>query len=517
MPPWQPQEGYGDFQDDNHLTDAQIRLIADWVKGGASKGPETEIPSPPQLASGWQLGPPDMILTAPQPFFMPASGPDVFWNFVFKVELETARCVRAIEIHPDAGHGNVHHANILVDRTGSVGRLEISPRKGFPGMDLNIDRSPFDPEGHFLFWKPGTVPYSEPDGFSWRLYPGNYLVLNTHLQPIGKPERVQPTIGLYFTDKPPEHFPLLIQLEDDNALNIPAGDRDFVISDKLRLPVDVDVLAIYPHAHYLGKLLEAYAILPDGMRKWLIRIPSWDLNWQAVYRYREPVYLPRNSVIWMRYQYDNSASNPRNPNAPPKRVRAGNDVTDEMGHLWLQILPRGPGDHRMQLQEAVMRHRLEKDPGDFAAHLNLGALMLARFNSQGAISMLEAASRIDPTRPEPHDMLGVALQSVGRNSEAIVQFRLASAARPDYVNARYNLAHALAKSGKLDEAIENFRHVATAYPKNALLQDEFGKLLARAGRLSEALDHLNTATALDPSNESLRKDRDLLASQIAAR
>ncbi len=85
------------------------------------------------------------------------------------------------------------------------------------------------------------------------------------------------------------------------------------------MPIDVDVLAVYPHAHYLGKVLEAYATLPDGTRKWLIRIPDWDLNWQGVYRYREPVFLPKGSVVSMRYRYDNSAANPRNPNDPPKK------------------------------------------------------------------------------------------------------------------------------------------------------------------------------------------------------
>ncbi len=174
-----------------------------------------------------------------------------------------------------------------------------------------------------------------------------------------------PSVGLYFTDKPPTRFPVLVQLEHDGALNIPAGDRDFIVTDDFRMPVDVDVLAVYPHAHYLGKLLEGYATLPDGTRKWLIRIPDWDLNWQAVYRYREPVFLPKGSVVSMRYHYDNSAANPRNPNHPPKRVRAGNQATDEMGHLWLQVLPRGAADHRRTIQEAIMRHRLEKYPERF--------------------------------------------------------------------------------------------------------------------------------------------------------
>lgn len=519
MPPWLPQPGYGDFQDERRLTDAEIRLIADWVDAGAPEGPVSEIPPLPNFTTGWQLGTPDMILRASHPFLMPASGPDIFWNFVFRPDIDATRYVRAVEIRPggDANNRIVHHANILVDRIGSARRLANSSSAGFAGMDVTIDRNPFDPDSHFLFWKPGTIPYSEPDGLSWRLDPGNYLILNTHLQPTGKQEKVAPTIGLYFADKPPNRFPLLIELEHDGALDIPPGDRDFVISDDFRLPVAVDALAVYPHAHYLGKLLEAYATLPDGSRKWLIRIPDWDLNWQAVYRYREPVFLPKSSVISMRYHFDNSSANPRNPNNPPKRIRAGNQATDEMGHLWLQVLPRGGGDHRREVQEALMRHQLEKYPNDFAAHLNLGALLMARLNAQEAVAMLKAATRIDALRPEAHDMLGLALETVGRATEAIAQFRIALRVGPDYLSARYNLAVALAKAGQFREAVENLRRVAAAYPRNARLQNQLGELLTRQAKYPEALAQFDKALALDPSNEAARKNREHVLQQIAGR
>jgi len=61
--------------------------------------------------------------------------------------------------------------------------------------------------------------------------------------------------------------------------------------------VDVQVLGIYPHAHYLGKDLQAWAILPDQKKQWLILIPAWDIDRQSVYRYREPVFLPKGSVV----------------------------------------------------------------------------------------------------------------------------------------------------------------------------------------------------------------------------
>src|SRR5205807_7484198 len=140
----------------------------------------------------------------------------------------------------------------------------------------------------------------------------------------GKAESVAPMIGLYFTGQPQKKFPILVQLEHDSMIDIPPGNKDFLVSDDLKLPIDVDVLAIYPHAHYLAKLMEGYATLPDGSKKSLVRIPNWDLSWQAVFRYRKPVFLPKGTVVSMRYHYDNSTGNPRNPSNPPTQVKGGN-------------------------------------------------------------------------------------------------------------------------------------------------------------------------------------------------
>ena len=553
MPPWLPEAGYGEFADERRLSAEEIRLIGEWVAAGAPEGPPGGA-APPRFEDGWQLGAPDLVLEASAAFALPASGPDVFWNFVFRVKLPETRYVRAIEIRPGERRV-VHHANLLIDRTASAHLQEASPGGGFPGMEVTLLRSPFDPDGHFLFWKPGGMPHVEPAGFSWRLDSGDELVLNAHLHPSGKPEQVRPAIGLYFTDQPPRRFPLLVQLENDEALRIPAGARDFSIGDDFKVPMDVQVLAVYPHAHYLGKLLEAYATLPSGERRWLVRIPDWDPNWQSVYYYREPPLLPKDSVISMRYHYDNSAANVRNPNHPPRAVESGNQSTDEMGHLWLQVLPAGAGDRRLELQEAVMRHRLEKHPDDFSARFNLGAVLLARLDAPEAVGMLEAALHLDGESAEAHNMLGAAYLRLGRGAEATAQFREALRLKPELTAARLNLANALLDTGKLEEGIADLRQVAATggeglavsgrlaralaqsarqlaardewreaagryreaaglAPDDAPLRNEFGELLMGHGELAEALEQFERALAIDPNNEEARQNRDMAGKHL---
>jgi Flp pilus assembly protein TadD len=515
MPPWLPEHGYGDFVDEYRLSDAEIRILSEWARDGAPKGPASEIPRAPKFADGWQLGKPDLVLKATRPLSIPAYGPDVFWNFIFSPSLKTTRYVRAIEVRPGSDLSLIHHANVVIDPARSARRQETQPNAGFPGMDITLEHRPFDIPSHFLFWKPGSAPWVEPDGFAWRLDPGTDLVLNAHFMPIGTPEQVLPSIGLYFTDRPPDRFPMVIELENDDALDIPAGDHDFAVGDDFQLPRDVDVLAIYPHAHYLGHVIEGYATLPNGQRKWLIRIPNWDPNWQAVYHYREPVFLPKGTVISMRYHYDNSFANPRNPNVPPRRVLGGNQSTDEMAHLWLQVLPRGnDSDARIEIEAALLEHRVEKYRDDFDARVSLGALMLARFDPAGAAAVLQQAVRLQPRHEEARRFLGMALEGVGRSREATQEFRIALELNAGDAQARYELARGLVKEAKFDEALENFRQVAAADPRNAHLRDDFGELLLRQGQATEALKQFEAALALDPSEKAALRDRDLALDQI---
>jgi len=64
--------------------------------------------------------------------------------------------------------------------------------------------------------------------------------------------------------------------------------------------------------------------------KWLLYIKDWDFNWQNMYRYVEPVLLPKNTNPDVPDTYDNSAENARNPKSPRERARWGPKSSDEM-------------------------------------------------------------------------------------------------------------------------------------------------------------------------------------------
>jgi Flp pilus assembly protein TadD/mono/diheme cytochrome c family protein len=507
MPPWPPEAGKGDFVGARRLSDAQIGVLRRWVEAGAPEGAAADLPPTPRFPEGWGLGEPDLVLKTPRPFLVAAAGSDVFWNLVYESPVAATRYVRAVEIRlNDRKVG--HHANLLVDRTRSARRLEgKEPGPGFPGMEVSLEAAGFEPDSHFLFWKPGTVPFEEAKGMAWRIDRGTDLVLNMHLRPTGKPEPVTPTIGLYFTDEPPTQKPMLVQLEHDGAIDIPAGSTDFAVTDELTLPVAVDVLAVYPHAHYLGRDVTAWATLPDGTRTWLIHIADWDVNWQAVYRYNKPVSLPKGTKISMRWSYDNSPGNVRNPHTPPLRVRAGNRAEDEMAHLWLQVLPRAAGsagDPRIPLQQALMRRRLAKYPGDFAAHYNLGAALQAEGRLDDAILELRAALVADPAQATAHNSLGAVLQTKGDLDGAAREYTKALSTRPEDVNAHYNLGEINRMKGRVEAALSHYREAVRLQPDEADLHAQLGATLQQAGSLEEAVREERKALELDPAHANAR-------------
>ena len=333
--------------------------------------------------------------------------------------------------------------------------------------------------------------------------------MNVHLQPSGKSELIQPTVGLYFTDEPAKLHPMLLELENDAALKIPAGASKFTVTDSFELPLDVDVLAVYPHAHYLGKSIRAIAKYPDGKEKVLVDIPDWDLNWQGIYAYTHPVTLPKGSQIEMRYEYDNSAGNPRNPHSPPTEVVGGNRAEDEMAHLWVQVLPHAlPSgeDPRWTLQEAFSRHEVEKDPTVFEAQYNLAAMLMHRGATDEAIQHYRAAALQRPGDPVVNNALGSAELAQGQLPNAVTHFQAAIAARSQYFDAHYNLGLTLASQGQFEAAESELDQAVKLHPDDADAHANLGAALAQLGKFDKAEGELQLALRLNPASQLAREN-----------
>jgi tetratricopeptide (TPR) repeat protein len=493
MPPWKPEPGYGgEFAGARRLTEPQIDLVQRWVEEGAIEGSPGDLPPLPSFPDGWRLGKPDLIVALDEPYLLGAGGADVLRSFSIPVAIGSARYVSGVEFRP----GNqrvVHHANIRLDRSGGARRLDAADSA--PGFEGRLTAGEF-PDGYFLGWTPGQLPPRLPEGMAWRLDPGTDLVVQLHLHPVDTPQSVQPSIGLFFTDTPPTRQPLMLRLGRQN-IDIAPGDPSYAVEDSYRLPVDASVYAVQPHAHFRAREINGFADLPDGSRRWLIRIKDWDFNWQDVYRYVTPVALPRGSTITMRYTYDNSSANRANPDRPPRRVRWGQNSSDEMGDLWLQVLPRTPEDRKrlaLDFRPKVLSEDaagyetiLAGDPDNPRLHEAVASLDLTLGRAERAIEHLHHAIRSDPRSVEAHYNLGLAFSSIGQFEAALVEYERALALDPEHVAARINRGAVLRSQGRLDEAIGELTAALSRQPGNALAHTNLGGALAAQGRVAAAV------------------------------
>jgi Flp pilus assembly protein TadD/mono/diheme cytochrome c family protein len=470
MPPWKPEPGYGEFLDERRLTSEQIATLRRWVEHGLLEGDPALLPRPPTWNGQWQLGTPDLVIET-DPYTLRASGDDVYRNFVLPIEIATSRHIRAWEFLP--GSGAVHHATMQFDPTRSSRRLdEQDPEPGYEGL---VPHSAMSPDGYFLGWLPGLAANVAPQGMSWPLSPGADLILMLHLRPIGKPEAIRARLGLYFSDAPPRLQPTLIRMTRQH-MDIPAGERRYAVSDSFTLDVDVDLYTIQPHAHLLAKEVRSYATLPDGSRKWLIYIKEWDFNWQGVFRYARPEFLPAGTTITFEFTYDNSAENRHNPHRPPRRVTYGQHTTDEMAELWLQVVTRRPADREplaRAARERVVREeivgvekRLEKDPDNATLHDDVALLHAEAGHLDRTAQHFAETARVRPESAAAHYNLGNVLFRQGRHAEAVESLRKALAIDPDYALAHDGLGVALHSQGLLNDATEHYRQAVRLDPQN---------------------------------------------------
>ncbi|MEE3260017.1 MAG: tetratricopeptide repeat protein [Candidatus Latescibacterota bacterium] len=477
MPPWKPDPGYGEFVGARRLSEEQILTFERWVADGELEGPPIDLPEP-HWNSDWQLGEPDLVVQLEETYMLPGGGIDVYRNFAIALPVATRCYVEAVEFRT---HNALvtHHAVIMLDPTGKARRHdERDVEPGFGGMEFGDAQGPV---GHFIGWTPSKTSYRSPD-LAWPLDPGTDLVVQLHMLPSGKPEEVQVSVGLFFTDVPPARQSALLRLSS-KALDIPPGEPDYAVTDSYVLPVDVEITSVYPHAHYLGKRIAAFATLPDGKVEQLIRISEWDFAWQDEYRYALPVFLPKGSILRAEFSFDNSADNPFNPRDPPVRVFYGRCSYDEMADLTLQVVPRNARDWGI-LRRDYQHKWLEQE-----------------------VVGLETVLKAHPDGVDNHHTLAMLYQQTGRGEEALFHFAEALRLEPDYAEVHVNLGIALALRRDLAGAIDHLEQALANKPGFVEAHFNLGLVLQLVGRTEEARRHLAAVVAKRPEMAAVIKSR----------
>ncbi len=360
MPPWKPTAGVGPkLKHDRSLTAREIAVLTAWAEAGAPRGEPEHMPSPARFPEGWALGAPDLVLEATEDFKVPASGPDVYRCFVIPTNLPRDVLISAVEYRP----GNrrvVHHMMAFVDIHG-YGRQRDAAEPG-PGYS-SYSGAGVEIAGDLGGWAAGNEATHLPDGIGRSLPRRSDVILQIHYHPDGKPEVDRTRLGIHFARKPVKQT-----LQWANASNydfrLSPGNPNAEVRASWLVPVDVEALAVAPHMHQLGRDFRMSVTYPNGRQQDLIHIADWDPSWQNTYSFEAPIRLPKGSVVRVVAHYDNSPHS-RNPHRPPRLVKWGPEVTDEMCVGYIGVVKEGqdltrPGEKDDLFEILLKQHNKNK-------------------------------------------------------------------------------------------------------------------------------------------------------------
>ncbi|WP_166804997.1 thiol-disulfide isomerase [Nitrosococcus wardiae] len=333
MPPWYAEKGVGKkFSNDRSLSQEEIGTLVAWADTGAKKGDLAAAPPPAKFADSWSIGKPDLIVRPPKPYRIPSKGVIEYTYVIVPSGFTEDKWVSKVELKPSKRE-HVHHLIAWVRPPGSSYFEEYSVGDFFvPSVKIRERRR--EGEGKFerrqllASYAPGGIPNRLEAGQARLIPAGSDFIFELHYTANGTAGTDRPQLGLVFSDGPPRQ-----RVFTTAALNskfvIPPNASNHRVEASLTMSAKAILLDMMPHMHLRGKSFEYRAVYPNGKSELLLRVPKYNFNWQLSYVLEEPLTLPKGTRIECTAYFDNSWSNPHNPD-PTQEVRWGDQNWEEM-------------------------------------------------------------------------------------------------------------------------------------------------------------------------------------------
>jgi hypothetical protein len=323
MPPWQPDRHYGVFANATMISVDEARTLLRWIEQGAKRGEGGERGDPLEKAVAphieWPLGEPDAIVSLPNVEEIPATGILDYRHIKVKVPFENDVWLKGVVARPD-NKRVVHH---IIVRVREPGQREDSQEDAF-----------------LLGWAPGSADMFFPENTGKRIKKGSTLDFEMHYTVSGKPEKDQSRIGLYFLKDAPQ---MAYKTRAAYNFEFEIAPNDIASSAQATYVFKRDAMLydLSPHMHLRGSWFKFEALYPNGKRETLLSVPRYDFNWQHNYRLKEPKRMPAGTWILCTGGFNNSTTNPYNPDAAI-HVHWGDQSFDEMfiGFMGIAELPK---------------------------------------------------------------------------------------------------------------------------------------------------------------------------------
>ncbi len=323
MPPWGAHERHrGEFKDERYIDQKELDLLIAWVDGGSLEGDPADVADKDGLIasgggtvlpeSGWWIGDPDLVVEFERPVYVEDSIMDWQPTVQFPV--------------PEGAHSEPKW----------IAKAELAPGGSWVHHIVS---------SHMGVGVPGRGPFTYPEGWGVLLPADPFITANIHYHK-------DPGEGTAVTDLTKAGF---VFYEDGDVIDhvvetnllphrgwtIPAGDPNYEVNNSFEVEEDIYLLSMGPHMHYRGKAMRYELEYPDGEREVLLWVPDYDFNWQFLYEYNEPKFVPAGSTVHMSWWFDNSTNNRFNPD-PSQDVVYGPETTDEMANARIYYAPTTP-------------------------------------------------------------------------------------------------------------------------------------------------------------------------------
>lgn len=340
------------WKDDPRLTDEEHALLADWIAAGAPEGTAAsdlplQVPAPDVLLA------PKATVSIPAPYTVDGDH-DTYVCFRVEVPHDSDVWITGVQVVPD-NTKVVHHVLVWNDP------LDLSAAKAGDDGSYPCSGTPdFYPTDLIGTWTPGASVLRAPEGTGTLFKAGATVVVNVHYHPTGGAAEVdQSSVALEWTDVRPSKYltwflmdiPFGGTLEDgpNDELgrrfyippDVPDHQETVTIDTGTYLPFPIQIYAVTPHMHYLGRDMLVTIEHDDAPDTCLVHTPTYRFDWQTTYVYDAPLSeLPTiapGDKVRVRCTYDNSWSNPNLPAAlaashrdEPGPVTWGEETSDEM-------------------------------------------------------------------------------------------------------------------------------------------------------------------------------------------
>lgn len=161
----------------------------------------------------------------------------------------------------------------------------------------------------------------------------------------------------------------------------------------------------------------------------------------------------------------------------------------------------GHDDQAIELLRYVTQHM----PDQSAPHHNLAKLLINRDLPEEALVHLRQAREHSPNDAGAAAAEGLALERLGRWTEAVKAYSDAVRIRPDDAGARVKLGIMTARVGRVADALHHLRHAVELDPQNAGAHANLAVVLEQSGDLAGAVNHLRKAIEIEPQRHATMK------------